>query len=127
MKKPFELIYLFTFFILATGFVGSVPKGNTEGPGKEVKQKEEPAKKVEFVTGHEGIIVEKMDVLSYTYLLLEKDGEKVWVAGPQGNVKVGDKVRIEETRPLSRLKRWRVVEIVVKGEVAEIKPEEITS
>jgi small subunit ribosomal protein S17 len=41
--------------------------------------------------------------------------------------KVGDKVRIEETRPLSRLKRWRVVEIVVKGEVAEIKPEEITS
>jgi small subunit ribosomal protein S17 len=41
--------------------------------------------------------------------------------------KVGDTVRIEETRPLSRLKRWRVVEIVVKGEVAEIKPEEITS
>jgi small subunit ribosomal protein S17 len=41
--------------------------------------------------------------------------------------KVGDTVRIEETRPLSRLKRWRVVEILVKGEVAEIKPEEITN
>lgn len=41
--------------------------------------------------------------------------------------KVGDKVRIEETRPLSRLKRWRVVEIIVKGEVAEIKPGEITN
>jgi small subunit ribosomal protein S17 len=41
--------------------------------------------------------------------------------------KVGDTVRIEETRPLSHLKRWRVVEIIVKGEVAEIKPEEITS
>lgn len=41
--------------------------------------------------------------------------------------KVGDTVRIEETRPLSRLKRWRVVEIVTKGEVAEIKPEEITN
>jgi small subunit ribosomal protein S17 len=41
--------------------------------------------------------------------------------------KIGDKVKIEETRPLSRLKRWRVVEIVVKGEVAEIKPEEITN
>ena len=41
--------------------------------------------------------------------------------------KVGDTVRIEETRPLSRLKRWRVVEIVTKGEVAEIKPGEITN
>jgi len=41
--------------------------------------------------------------------------------------KVGDKVRIEETRPLSKLKRWRVVEIVIKGEVAEIKPGEITN
>ena len=41
--------------------------------------------------------------------------------------KMGDKVRIEETRPLSKLKRWRVVEIIVKGEVAEIKPQEITN
>ncbi len=38
--------------------------------------------------------------------------------------KVGDVVRIVETRPLSREKHWRVMEIVTKGEVAEIKPEE---
>ena len=41
--------------------------------------------------------------------------------------KVGDKVKLEETRPTSKLKRWRVVEVVVKGKVAEIKPEEITN
>ena len=41
--------------------------------------------------------------------------------------KMGDTVKIVETRPLSKLKRWRVVEIVTKGEVAEIKPEEITN
>jgi large subunit ribosomal protein L14 len=41
--------------------------------------------------------------------------------------KLGDTVKIEETRPLSRLKRWRIVEIVSKGEVADIKPEEITN
>lgn len=29
---------------------------------------------------------------------------------------IGDLVRIEETRPLSRTKRWRVVEIVERGE-----------
>lgn len=30
--------------------------------------------------------------------------------------KMGDVVRIEETRPLSRTKRWRVIEIVQRGE-----------
>ncbi|NTV63550.1 MAG: 30S ribosomal protein S17 [Oscillochloris sp.] len=30
--------------------------------------------------------------------------------------KVGDLVRIEESRPLSRTKRWKVVEIVQRGE-----------
>ena len=39
---------------------------------------------------------------------------------------VGDLVKIEETRPLSKDKRWRVVEIITRGEVAEVKPEEIT-
>jgi small subunit ribosomal protein S17 len=37
----------------------------------------------------------------------------------------GDLVRIIETRPLSRQKRWRVAEIIRKGEVAEVKPQEI--
>ncbi len=39
--------------------------------------------------------------------------------------RIGDKVRIVETRPLSRHKHWRVAEIITKGEVAEVKPEEI--
>jgi small subunit ribosomal protein S17 len=39
---------------------------------------------------------------------------------------VGDKVKIVETRPLSRDKRWRVAEIITKGEVVEISPQEIT-
>jgi small subunit ribosomal protein S17 len=30
--------------------------------------------------------------------------------------KVGDTVRIEETRPLSRTKRWRVVELIERPE-----------
>ncbi|MDP2731339.1 MAG: 30S ribosomal protein S17 [Dehalococcoidales bacterium] len=37
----------------------------------------------------------------------------------------GDRVRIVETRPLSREKRWRVDEIISRGEVIEIKPQEI--
>lgn len=36
----------------------------------------------------------------------------------QNSCHIGDVVRIEETRPLSKEKRWRVVEIVSKGELA---------
>ncbi len=39
--------------------------------------------------------------------------------------KVGDVVRLVETRPISHDKRWRVAEVLVKGEVVEVKPEEI--
>jgi small subunit ribosomal protein S17 len=39
--------------------------------------------------------------------------------------RLGDIVRIAETRPLSRDKRWRVVDVVVKGDVAEIAPAEV--
>ena len=38
---------------------------------------------------------------------------------------LGDMVRIIETRPLSRHKRWRVAEIITKGEIAEAQPKEI--
>ncbi len=39
--------------------------------------------------------------------------------------KTGDIVRIVESRPLSREKRWRLAEIVTRREVAEIAPREI--
>jgi len=38
---------------------------------------------------------------------------------------LGDVVKISETRPLSREKRWRIVEIVQRGDVAEVAPREI--
>jgi small subunit ribosomal protein S17 len=38
---------------------------------------------------------------------------------------LGDTVRIIETRPLSRQKRWRVAEIITKREVVKVQPEEI--
>ncbi len=38
---------------------------------------------------------------------------------------LGDIVRIEETRPISRLKRWRVVQIMESHEVAEVQPIEL--
>ena len=33
----------------------------------------------------------------------------------ENEAKVGDRVRLEETRPLSKTKRWRLVEVVEHG------------
>jgi small subunit ribosomal protein S17 len=43
-------------------------------------------------------------------------GYKKFCAHDEKNVaKVGDRVRIEETRPLSKTKRWRLVAVVEQG------------
>jgi len=39
---------------------------------------------------------------------------KVMAHDEKKEAKVGDKVRVEETRPLSKNKRWRLVEILKK-------------
>ncbi|MCS7200594.1 MAG: 30S ribosomal protein S17 [Patescibacteria group bacterium] len=41
---------------------------------------------------------------------------KHYVHDEKNEAKVGDVVLIEETRPLSRLKRWRLVKIISKQE-----------
>ena len=38
--------------------------------------------------------------------------KKFYAHDEKAEAKVGDRVRIEETRPLSKTKRWRLVEVV---------------
>ncbi|MCW5554063.1 MAG: 30S ribosomal protein S17 [Verrucomicrobiae bacterium] len=45
--------------------------------------------------------------------------KKLYAHDEKSEAKVGDRVRIEETRPLSRLKRWRLVEIVERSSGVE--------
>jgi small subunit ribosomal protein S17 len=40
---------------------------------------------------------------------------KVFAHDEQNDLKVGDRVRLQETRPLSKQKRWRVVEVLEKA------------
>lgn len=42
---------------------------------------------------------------------------KKFMAHDETGAKIGDKVRIVETRPMSARKRWRVVEIIQKAEL----------
>jgi small subunit ribosomal protein S17 len=48
--------------------------------------------------------------------------KKFYAHDEQNTARVGDFVRLEETRPLSKLKRWRLKEVVSR---AAIVPEEL--
>ena len=68
------------------------------------------------------VVSEKMDktvVVAVDYLRPHpiyrktvRKTNKFYAHDENNECKLGDTVRIEETRPLSKLKRWRVIEIV---------------
>ncbi len=45
-----------------------------------------------------------------------KQYKKFYAHDEKSEAKIGDRVRIQETRPLSKTKRWRLVEVVERGE-----------
>ena len=40
---------------------------------------------------------------------------KLYVHDETNDLNVGDKVRVQETRPLSKLKRWRIVDVLERA------------
>lgn len=59
------------------------------------------------------------------YNKAQKRSTKFYAHDGESQCAVGDLVRIQETRPISRLKRWRVTNVIERREVAEIKPAEL--
>ena len=41
--------------------------------------------------------------------------KRLYVHDEQNDAKAGDRVRVQETRPLSKLKRWRLVEVLERA------------
>ena len=48
--------------------------------------------------------------------------KKFHVHDEKNEAKVGDKVGAIETKPISKIKRWKLVEIISKGEALWFKP-----
>lgn len=51
-----------------------------------------------------GKVAETMDSGGYTYVLLERDGEQVWAAGPETPVAVGDELQVALVMPMENFK-----------------------
>jgi hypothetical protein len=47
-----------------------------------------------------GKVIETMDSASYTYVLIEKDGKKTWVAVPETKVEVGQDIAFSPGMPM---------------------------
>ena len=50
---------------------------------------------------------------------------RYFVHDAENSCKVGDVIQMMETRPISKTKRWRVLKIVSRGDIADIQPEDI--
>ena len=54
------------------------------------------------------------------YKRVVRSTKKFYAHDEQGSARVGDVVRIRETRPLSKLKRWSLEEIVRRSSLGQI-------
>ncbi len=50
------------------------------------------------------------------YKKMMRRSKKFYADDPKNECNIGDVVRIRETRPLSKLKRWQLVEIVKRAD-----------
>lgn len=55
------------------------------------------------------------------YKRVMKTNKKFYAHDEQNTARVGDVVRIRETRPLSKLKRWNLEEIVRRSALAQVE------
>ena len=47
---------------------------------------------------------------------------RFYVHDPENQCRLGDTVRIEETRPISKNKHWRLIAILERRQVADVRP-----
>lgn len=50
---------------------------------------------------------------------------RFYVHDPEGQCRIGDTVRIQETRPISRTKHWRLLDVLSRRAVADVRAIEL--
>ncbi len=95
-------------------------QAQSAGPGKRQE-------KVGVVTSNKMqktvVITVERQVIHPLYKRVVRRSKNFLAHDEKNECRVGDTVRIEETRPLSARKRWRVVEVVARATTAAPVPE----
>ncbi|MEJ6570214.1 MAG: 30S ribosomal protein S17 [Akkermansiaceae bacterium] len=85
-----------------------VPSENGEKKNKKVR-----VGLVKSTSMDKTIVVEYINRVPHPqFKKIVKRSKKFYAHDEEGTAAVGDKVRIRETRPLSKLKRWELVEVL---------------
>jgi small subunit ribosomal protein S17 len=71
------------------------------------------------------VVTVERQVIHPLYKRVVRRSKKFLAHDEKNECQVGDTVRIQETRPLSRSKRWRVVQIITKAAQVAPLPESV--
>jgi small subunit ribosomal protein S17 len=89
---------------------------------KEQSRRNEKVGQVVSTKMQKTIVVEvEMRKAHPKYKRVMKTNKKFYAHDEQNSARVGDMVRIRETRPLSKLKRWQLEEIVRRSALAQVE------
>lgn len=89
---------------------------------KKVSRRNEKVGEVVSTKMQKTIVVEvEMRKAHPKYRRVMKTNKKFYAHDEQNTARVGDMVRIRETRPLSKLKRWNLEEIVRRSALAQVE------
>ena len=67
------------------------------------------------------VVAVEMRKANAKYKRIVRSTKKFYAHDEQGSARLGDVVRIRETRPLSKLKRWSLEEIVRRSALGQIE------
>ena len=95
------------------------PTATAETPAAAAPRRNEKVGQVVSTKMQKTIVVEiEMRKAHPKYKRVMKSNKKFYAHDEQNSARVGDVVRIRETRPLSKLKRWSLEEIIRRSSMA---------
>jgi small subunit ribosomal protein S17 len=99
--------------------------GSTAVGTKPASRRNEKVGQVVSTKMQKTIVVEvEMRKAHPKYKRIVKSNRKFYAHDEQNTARVGDVVRIRETRPLSKLKRWNLEEVIRRSALAQVQETE---
>ncbi|HEX5236640.1 MAG TPA: 30S ribosomal protein S17 [Silvibacterium sp.] len=95
--------------------------GEATQAGKQSRRNEKVGEVVSTKMQKTIVVEVEMRKAHPKYRRVMKTNKKFYAHDEQNTARVGDMVRIRETRPLSKLKRWSLEEIVRRSALAQVE------
>jgi small subunit ribosomal protein S17 len=99
----------------------TTPKAGVPGAPNESRRNEKVGQVVSTKMQKTIVVEVEMRKAHNKYKRIVRSSRKFYAHDEQNTARVGDMVRIRETRPLSKLKRWNLEEIVRRSALAQVE------